>query len=167
MSTATGQAAAGNTAVLTYPDIAKVFNNRRVSTFRQIRNGFTESMPSQHNGLSAEAADDVWLNNYKIEMMIWVDKVGRSIAGSRRIGSATISGQHFTVWHYGASEFIFDLNHNETSGQTNVLASIDWLISHGQVPKGARLTQVQFGWEIASTNGQAENFKLSKYWLHT
>ena len=38
------------------------------------------------------AADDVWLNNYSIEMMIWVDSAGRSLAGSTRLGSATISG---------------------------------------------------------------------------
>lgn len=95
--------------------------------FGLIRNGFAETMPRQIKGLSAEAADDVRLNDYKIEMMIWVDNIGRSLAGSTRLGSATISGQHFTVWKYGSAEFIFDLNHNETSGQTAILASIDWL----------------------------------------
>jgi len=158
--------AAGNTAVLTYPDIGKLFNNRPVSDFRLLRNGFTESMP-HITGLSAEAADDVWLNDYNIEMMIWVDNVGRSLAGGTRIGSATISGQHFTVWKYGSSEFIFDLNHNETSGQTNILASIKWLISHGLVPARATLTQAEFGWEIASTNSYTEDFRVSNYWLQT
>jgi hypothetical protein len=37
----------------------------------------------------------------------------------------------FTVRKYGDSEFIIDLNHNETSGQTHILASINWLIQHG------------------------------------
>ncbi len=159
--------ATGNTAVLTYPDIGEMFNDQPVSRFGLIRNGFTEAMPRQVKGLSAEAADDVWLNDYNIEMMIWVDNVGRSLAGSTRIGSATISGQHFTVWKYGSTEFIFDLNHNETSGQTAILASIDWLISHGYVPAGVTLTQVDFGWEIASTHGHPEDFQVSNYWLHT
>ncbi len=159
--------AAGNTAVLTYPDIGKLYNNQPVSHFSVILDKFTESMPRGIKGLSAEAANDVWLNNYNIEMMIWVDNVGRSLAGGTRIGQATIFGQHFSVWKYGSSEFIFALNHNETSGQTHILASIGWLISHGQVPARATLTQVEFGWEIASTHGQAASFNISKYSLAT
>jgi hypothetical protein len=158
--------AAGNTAVLTYPDIAKVFNNPRVSSFGLIRNAFTESMPKV-NGLSAEAADDVWLNNYKIEMMIWVDNTGRSLAGSTELGQTTIFGQQFTIYRYGSSEYIFDLNHNEQSGKTHVLSSIEWLMNHGYVPRSATLTQVQFGWEIASTGGRSADFQMTKYWLHT
>lgn len=159
--------AAGNTAVLTYPDIGQVFNDKPVSDFGLIRNRFTESMPADHKGLSAEAADDVWLNHYKLEMMIWVDNVGRSLAGSTRIGTATIFRQQFTVWKYGSTEFIFSLKRNETSGETHILASIRWLINHGQVPAGATLTQAEFGWEIASTGGHAEDFRMTGYWLHT
>lgn len=157
----------GNTAVLTYPDIGNLFNNPRVSSFTMIRNRFVESMPRHVKGLSAEAADDVWLDDYNIEMMIWVDNIGRSLAGGDRIGSATILGQHFSVWTYGGSEFIFDLNHNETSGETDVLASIDWLIAHHHVPAKATLTEAEFGWEIASTGGHPQNFEISSYWLHS
>ena len=159
--------AAGNVAILTYPHIGKLFNERRVSGFKQIRNGFTESMPRNITGMHPEAADDVWMNHYNIEMMIWVDRIGRSLAGSTRVGTATISRQHFTVWKFGSSEFIFVLDHNETSGMTNVLGSINWLIRHGRVPAGVTLSQVQFGWEIASTHGRAASFKISKYWVAT
>lgn len=158
--------AAGNTAVLTYPDIGKLYNDKPVSSFKLVRDGFTESMPRNMKGLRAEAANDVWLNHWNIEMMIWVDTVGRSLAGGTRIGSATISGQHFSVWKFGGSEFIFKLNHNETSGQTDILASINWLIKHGRVPARATLTQAEFGWEIASTGGRPANFKISKFWLN-
>ena len=164
---ATSTMAAGNTAVLTYPDIGRMFSDKPVSSYHTIRNGFTESMPRQLKGLSAEAADDVWLNHWNIEMMIWVDNVGRSLAGGTRIGSATIFGQHFTVWKYGDSEFIFDLDHNERSGQTHILASLDWLISHGHVPATATLTEVEFGWEIASTGGHSGDFRVSNYWPYT
>jgi len=157
--------AAGNTAVLTYPDIGKLYNDKRVSSFKMVLDSFTESMPRNIKGLSAEAANDVWLDNWNIEMMIWVDSVGRSLAGSTRVGSATIFGQHFTVWKFGSSEFIFKLNHNETSGQTHILASIEWLIKHGRVPASATLTQAEFGWEIASTGGHSASFVISKFGL--
>jgi hypothetical protein len=159
--------AAGNTAVLTYPNLGKLYNNEPVSHFKQVSDTFTESMPRTIKGLSAEAADDVWLNNYNIEMMIWVDNAGRSLAGSTRVGSATIFGQHFTVWKFGSSEFIFDLNHNETKGSTHILSSIAWLVQHGKVPADPKLTQAEFGWEIASTGGKAASFAMSKFALTT
>ena len=159
--------AAGNTAVLTYPDVGMMFGDKPVSSFRSIHNEFTESMPRHAKGLSAEAADDVWFNHWNIEMMIWVDNVGRSLAGGTRIGKATIFGQHFSVWKYGSSEFIFDLNHNETSGGTHILASVHWLMKHGFVPSNATFTEAEFGWEIASTGGHARDFEVTKYWLHS
>ena len=127
---ATSTQAAGNTAVETYPDVGELFGKAAggpadpVSKYKTIDNSFSESLPSDTTGLSAEAADDVWLNNWSIEMMIWVDNDGRSLAGSTKLGSATVSGQKFSVWEYGSTEFIFSLNHNETSGHTNILASI-------------------------------------------
>lgn len=155
--------AAGNTAIMTYPNLGKLYNDQPVSRFKQIVDAFKESMPRSIRGLSAEAADDVWLNHYKIEMMMWVDKAGRSLAGATRIGSATIYGQHFGVWRFGSSEFIFNLNHNETSGKTHILSGIRWLVSHGKIPAGPTLTQAEFGWEIASTHGQPGSFSMSRF----
>lgn len=155
---------AGNTAIETYPDVQKVYNNPRVWSFHTIRNGFTESMPSGA-GLSSEAADDIWLNNYNLEVMIWVDNHGQKIY-DQVIGHTTVFGQHFTVYRNG-TEFIFALNHNETHGKTHILASIAWLMRHGYVPHSATLTAVEFGWEIASTNGHPMNFKVSNYWVRT
>jgi hypothetical protein len=157
---------AGNTAVETYPCVGRVINNVPVSDFGLVRNGFTETMPADQSGLHAEAADDVWLNNYNLEMMIWTDNIGQSFSGDNKIGEATIFGQHFAVWRNG-SEFIFDLNHNETTGVTHILASIRWLMNHRYVPTNATLSQVDYGWEISSTNGQPEDFSMTNYWLHT
>ena len=157
--------AAGNTAVETYPCVQKDFKSVPVRSFRLIRSGFTESMPANKSGLDAEAANDVWLNNNKIEVMIWVDNHGQRPAGSV-IGHATIFGQHFAVWHTG-SIFSFVLDHNETSGRTHMLASLRWLMSHGLISRSVTLTQVDFGWEIASTGGQPRDFVMPKYWLHT
>jgi hypothetical protein len=155
---------AGNTAVETYPCVQKNYSNPGVSSFRLIRNGFTESMPA-HSGLDAEAADDVWLNNYKLEVMIWVDNNGQRPSGNV-IGHTTIYGQHFAVWH-GGTDFTFALDHRETTGVTHILSAIRWLIHNGDVPSNATLTQVNFGWEIASTDGKPLDFTLTKYWLHT
>jgi hypothetical protein len=156
---------AGNTAVETYPCVQKNYDNLPVSSIRLLRNGFTEAMPGNAKGLDAEAADDVWLNNYNIEVMIWVDNHGQRPSGNV-IGHAAIFGQHFAVWH-GGTDYTFALDHNETTGMTHIQASLRWLISHGYIPASATLTQVNFGWEIASTNGVPKDFSMTKYWLHT
>ncbi len=157
--------AAGNTAVETYPCVQKNFKSVPVRSFRLIRSGFTESMPANKSGLDAEAANDIWLNKNNIEVMIWVDNHGQRPAGNV-IGHATIFGQRFSVWH-GGTDFTFLLNHNETSGVTHILASINWLINHRKIPASVTLAQVNFGWEIASTDGKAKDFTVTNYWLHT
>jgi hypothetical protein len=156
---------AGNTAVETYPCVQMNYDNLPVSSFRLIRNGFTESMPAGAAGLDAEAADDVWLNDYATEVMIWVDNHGQRPAGNV-IGHATLFGQHFAVWH-GGTDYTFALDRNETAGMTHILAAIRWLIGHGDVQASATLTQVNFGWEVASTGGKPEDFTVTNYWLHT
>ncbi len=156
--------AAGNATVETYPDVQKNFNNVPLKSLHLIQNGFTESMPVGH-GVDAEAADDVWLNGYKIEVMIWVDNHGQTPAG-KVIGHAKIFGQRFAVWHT-ASIYSFALDHNETSGVTHILASIQWLMAHRYVPASATLRQVDFGWEIVSTDGKPMDFTVTNYWLRT
>jgi hypothetical protein len=158
--------AAGNTAVETYPCVGKVYNGVPVSSFHLIQNGFTESMPANTSGLHAEAANDVWLNDYNLEMMIWTHNVGQSFGGDALVGHATIFGQHFAVWKNG-TEFIFALDHNETTGITHILASIHWLMSHGYVPASATLSQIDYGWEISSTGGKPKDFTVTKYWQRT
>jgi hypothetical protein len=156
--------AAGNTAVETYPAVKEDFGNVPVLSFPTITTGFTESMPKVA-GLDAEATVDVWLNNYGIEIMIWVDNHGQTPIGNI-IGHVTISGQSFAVWRRGPS-YTFALNRNETSGQTNILASVRWLMQQRYVPGRSTLRQVDFGWEIASTGGRPQAFAVTNYWVHT
>jgi len=154
-----------NKVVQTYPCVQKDFSDLPVRSFRLIRTGFAESMPHGKSGLGAEAAEDVWLSNHTIEVMIWVDNHGQYPMGTV-IGHATIFGQRFAVWH-GSTTFTFALNHNETRGVTHILASISWLIKHRLIPPNVTLDQVNFGWEIASTDGKAKDFTVRRYWLHT
>jgi hypothetical protein len=156
--------AAGNTAVETYPNVQKNFNNVPVAKLAVLRNGYRESMPPSAS-LDAEAADDVWLNGYKLEIMIWVDNHGQRPAGNI-VGHATIFGQHFSVWE-GGTTWTFLLDHKQTSGQTHILGALRWLISRHDIPANVTLTQVDFGWEIASTGGRPLDFAVSSYWLNS
>lgn len=153
----------GDLRVKTFPCVEKDFNNVPVSAFRALRNGFTQFMPTITGRRGAEAADDVWLDGRRIEVMIWVDNHGQTPAG-RVIGHATIGGQHFAVWHV-RSYYAFTLDHNENTGQTDILASLRWLIGQHYFPASTTVSQVGFGWEIAYTGGVTRNFVVTNYWL--
>ncbi|MGP7998364.1 MAG: hypothetical protein ACLPKI_13715 [Streptosporangiaceae bacterium] len=153
----------GDLRVKSFPEVERIFKNVPVSSLRTLRNGFTQFMPALHGQRGAEAADDVWLDNSHIEVMIWVDNEGQTPAG-HIIAHATISGQHFAVWNI-RSYYVFALDHNEHSGQTNILASLRWLINHHYIPASVTLGQVGFGWEIAYTGGVPRKFVMTRYWL--
>jgi hypothetical protein len=168
---ATSTQAGGNTAVLTYPNVQQLFTKTTntdpaISAFASITSDFTETMNPQA-GTNAEAAYDVWLSNTSgpSEIMIWVDNVGRGNGGAKKIGTATIDGQAFTVNQYGDGEIIFSLDRNKQSGTVDILATLKWLQGHGLVSAAARLGQVDFGFEICSTGGKPEKFVVSRYAL--
>ena len=52
----------GDLRVKSFPCVEKDFNNVPVSSFRTLRNGFTQFMPTISAQRGAEAADDVWLD---------------------------------------------------------------------------------------------------------
>src|SRR5215813_3544625 len=169
----TSNQAAGNTAVLTYPNVQQLFthtNNTdpRISSFRSINSHFSEAMHA-HAGTDAEAAYDIWLSNTHgpNEVMIWVDNHGRGSGGAKRVGHARIGRQRFTVYKYGSGEIIFSLNHNEHTGTAHILTTLHWLQRHKYVSARAALGQVDFGWEICSTGHKPETFTVSAFTLRS
>ena len=104
-----------STSVKTYPSVQRNYPNRPYSTFGMLRSTFAEQMPSSGNYI-AEAAYDLWLNNYSIEVMVWVDNHRQVPAGSV-IAHVTFGGQKFAVWKSGSDFFSFALEGgNEHSG---------------------------------------------------
>lgn len=161
--------AAGNTAVLSYPDVQQIFTlpsnaPAPLSTFRTVFSDFRESMP---NGGDNEAAYDIWLGtsaarNFSQEVMIWVDNHRTNPPPGEVVGTPTFYGAKYTVWDDRGTVYMVR-DSRETSGRIHILVMLNWLESHGYSPKGSGLNQINFGWEICSTGGEAETFTVSKY----
>jgi hypothetical protein len=165
----------GNTAVLTYPAVQDLFSAGNppapLANARELLSTFTESMPTTP-GTIGEAAYDIWLNNWNTEIMIWVDNQHQQF---NRLPVATVifNGQRFAVYvtrgvsdGYPRGPFFFVLQQNETSGTVDVLAAIRWLEGAGYLSASRTgINAVDFGWEICSTGGVAENFSVSRYTL--
>jgi hypothetical protein len=156
---------AATDSVKTYPSVQRNFENVPVSSFSQLRSSFAESMPDASRPFGAEAAYDLWLENGNFEVMIWVDNHWRTPAGSQ-VARVMLNHQQFDVFQNGNAMFSFTLTGRwETAGKVNILAFLSWLVGHHYLPASAGVSQVDFGWEIASTNGVPLTFRMRRYSL--
>jgi hypothetical protein len=174
---------AGSTAVQTYPDTQRIYTQSdnapaSLSSFGSIVSSFTEKMGAA-SGTSAEAAYDIWLGqnsstSYADEVMIWNDQVNRgTCGGARKVATATFGGsngvpeQNWTLCKWGGSELIWYLTSgNEQSGTVDILSMLTWLESHGYLPAGSGLNQIDYGFEICSTP-RAETFTVSQFGIQS
>jgi hypothetical protein len=159
---------AGNTAVVSYPCTQQLYSSPPLSGFTAVTSSFTEAM-STASGTRAEAAYDLWLNNWANEVMIWTDNHGQSLAYDTYLGSATIGGQAFSVYRNGApgAELIVSLDAGEQSGTVDILATLTYLEGKGWLQSGSTLTAADFGFEVSSTGGTPGTFTVSAYSVTT
>jgi hypothetical protein len=175
---------AGNTAVKTYPDIQQLMNNYStdgkwsgssdtpISGLSVLSSTYAETMPHD-KGTIAQAAWDIWLSNnagFPDEVMVWMDNVNRGNGGATQKASVSLDGRDWTLYQYGDGELIWSLGAPGTyaqqgSGTVNLLTLLRWLQKNGHAAAGARIGQIDFGWEICSTGGVHKTFSVSKYSL--
>jgi hypothetical protein len=156
----------GTTSVKTYPSVQRNYRSRAYTSLKSLTSTYTESMPSAP-GFIAEAAYDLWLNNFNIEVMMWVDN-HRQVPAGHVIGTVNIYGKRFRVWQSGHDMFSFALvNKRQRSGKVHLLSALRWLVNHGRLSRSVTLRQVDFGWEIASTHGAPMDFIVTRYSLKT
>jgi Glycosyl hydrolase family 12 len=152
--------------VKTYPCVQQDYDNPLYTAFTRLTSTFSESMPSVTN-FDAEAAYDIWLNNYQIEIMIWVDNHDQTPSG-HVIATIKIDNQVFALFQGGPAMFSFVLSGKpETKGTVDILSFLSWLVSHHDLSSSSSVTQVNFGWEIASTDGIPMDFAVNGYSLTT
>jgi hypothetical protein len=157
---------ADTTGVKTYPSVQENFRDTRLTSLRRLTSSFAESMPPAAAAYKAEAAYDLWLNDYQNEVMVWVDNHGQQPNGIVS-SEAVLSGQHFRVYRGNAHmvSLVLLSGTHESTGSLNLLLALSWLVDHGYLGGRALLTQVDFGWEIVSTDGIPLEFTLHNYWL--
>jgi hypothetical protein len=155
------------TEVKVYPSVQWNYsgNGLAVANIGALQSWFAESMPSVRD-FDAEAAYDLWFNQGDIEVMVWVDNHGQRPAGDI-IARTKIFGQKFAIWQGGPNQYSFALTGRETRGRVHLLSAVRWLVNHGRMSTSDRLTQADFGFEIASTDGKPMDFTVTRYSLTT
>jgi Flp pilus assembly protein TadB len=155
-------------SIKAYPSVQKNYpEHPEYSSLRYLRSSFKQSMPSAAD-LSAEAAYEVWLNNRTVEVMMWVSNHNQSPAG-QVIGTIPIYQEKFVVWQDGNNKYSFVLDGQQATGRVHLLSALRWLVHHGPssqaryLNRSDTLTEVDFGWEIASTGGKPLDFSVTGY----
>jgi hypothetical protein len=111
---------------------------------------------------NAQAAWDIWTSSG--ELMIWVDTTPlRGSGGADKRGIGTLSGHPFTFYVYGSSLPIIKLDENLPAGTIDLLAALKYFQAQGFLAANGTVLQINFGWEVCSTGGVPETFKLTEY----
>lgn len=156
-----------STSVKTYPSVQQNYDNPPLTRVTSLSSTFAQAMPAPSLTYDAEAAYDLWLDNYKIEVMVWVANHGQTPLGGV-ISHVAIASRRYAVYQGGPDMFSFVATGTPaTTGRVNLLSVLQWLIRHHYLRGSDSLTQVNFGWEIASTNGVPLDFAMTDYSLTT
>lgn len=150
-------------SVKSYPCVKSlVQGNPRYSSLRFLRSTFTESTPSA-GSVAAAATYAVWLNNHQVEVMMWVDNHNRTPAG-RKIGEIVFYEDDFAVWQDSPTKYTFVLSGpQESTGKVHLLSALRWLVNNRFLNSTDTVNEVDFGWEIASTGGTAQDFGVTGF----
>lgn len=167
----TAKMAAGNTAVVSFPNTG-FFYNKALSRFSSIVSSFTVRIPARA-GTNAEASYDIWFNKTGAidEVMIQNDySPGRGPGcGTWKARSVRFGGTRGVPAHpwdlcvNGSTAYWETANGNMPSGTINVLAMLKWLVRHRQLRAGVQLSAFSYGFEISSTGGVKEKFRVSRF----
>ena len=160
--TATMDNTRGDGAVKTYPNVHTDYNEPAINSFSSITSTFSETSP--HVGIY-QAAYDIWLNgvasNGSTEVMIWNDNYHQVPAGSVQ-ATATFGGRSYTVWRTGTYiAFVADVTF--TSGSVDLLAIFKWMMSKGWLASNSTIGQIDYGFELVSTNGAPATFTVNNF----
>jgi hypothetical protein len=150
-------------AVKTYPNVHKDFDGPALNSFHTITSTFAHTAPA---GSAYDFAYDIWLNDQKIELMVWTQSDGRQahVPGMPAVGNVTIGGVAYTI-HKNGSYIAYDMQTTHTSGAVDLLAIMRDAVARGYVPASARLGQIDYGAEVCDTGGADAKFAVTGFSL--
>jgi len=147
--------------VKAYTHVAKAVN-KKLSALGSATSTFTVKVPS---GGAYTTAYDIWADNNKYEIMLWMNQAGAvgPIGGS--VATATVGGHSWNV-HKGTNgaNDVFSFirtGGNTSSGTVDIKAIMNWIKTQGWFAD-VTLGEVQFGFEITSSAGGLD-FTVSNF----
>jgi hypothetical protein len=146
--------------VKAYTHVAKAVN-KKISALGTCTSTFTVSVPSSGD---YSADYDIWLDNNKYEVLLWMTERGAVGPLGSSAANATVGGHTWNV-HKGSNGsnyvFSFVISSSTSSATVDVKAILQWIEKQGWTAD-ATLGEVQFGFEITSSAGGLD-FKVTNF----
>lgn len=136
--------------------------NKKLSAIKHVSSSFGVIVP---NSGKFNSAYDIWADNHKYEIMLWMNHHGGASPLGSIVTQATVGGHSWNVNRgtNGKNEvFSFVRTSNINLGSVDILAVMKWIKSKGWFGD-VTLGDVQFGWEIFSTAGKSLEFKVTNF----
>lgn len=178
---------AGETGVASYPDVGEQVNSPALSSFTKLTSSWNVSTPTG-TSQNYDTGYDIWMNDWANEVMIQMNNNGSMDVNSSAcpyVANVTFGGSDGVpsqTWglcvngSFGSSnaktpEEIWQLKSGpEPTGSVDILAMMQWLESHDPagksftyIPSSSTLTDIGFGFELCSTDGTNQTFKVNDY----
>jgi hypothetical protein len=155
----------GDGAVKTYPNVHRDYDEPRLSSFKTITSRFASRSP--HVGIY-DGAYDIWMNGVassgSTEVMIWTDNHRQVPAGS--VVEHGLRFSHRTWKLYATADhgyLAFVPKRPLPSGTIAIERRLSYLTRHGYMPRGSKVGQICFGYEIVSTGAVFHRFKIDRF----
>jgi hypothetical protein len=149
--------------VKSYPNATRQVN-RQLSSLGSLSSVVDMSVPS---GGAYASTYDIWLDNNRYEIMLWLNRTGPVGPIGSYQTSASTGGHGWDVYRgvNGSFEVFSFLRQGNTSSATvDIKAVLDWLRARGWIGD-VSVGYVQFGYEITSSSGGMDfvtrNFSVS------
>ena len=170
---------AGNTSVVSYPSVGGNYGQTNdtstpLSEYASIYSSFNENMNATSK-TSSWAAYDIWLGSgastaWSGEVMIQQDYSNNGActfeATASFGGAGGVPVQTWNLCQFG-SELVWKLPTSEKSGKVDILPMLQWLVTHNYLPANSGLWAIGYGWEICSTGGVKETFRVNSFSVTT
>lgn len=174
-------AAAGNGAVLSYPDTQDTVTNTSnqpvaFTSYKDLKSTYTVVPPASPGASDDwEYAYDIWLgktgtsaSNYAQEIMVWTFNHSQTPAGSDtgKTWTDPATGTVYEIWYTGGTNGLASLvaKSNATTGTLDVKNLFSELQSGGYTNLDG-VNQIDYGVEVCSTSGANDTFKVTGYTL--
>lgn len=160
-------------SIKSYPDTQRNFTDRPIDSFTQITAAYDMTCPPVGEW---DAAFDIWVGGIgsksTAEVMIWTHHRYNGVLPPKNAlesTTVTIDGQGFTAWRRkngnGGDYIALAMNPMKPAGTVDLLKVFRWLIGKGWLKGTDKVAAVEYGVEIANTNGGPQTFTLNSYTL--
>lgn len=149
--------------VKSYPN-ADRWVGRPINSLNSVTSGYNVSVPSSG---AFETAYDIWDSSNTNEIMLWLNRTGPVGPIGSYVTTVRLGGHTWSVykgWNGSNNVYSFLDNDRSTSGSVDILSVLRWMENGEHWIGNVTLGNVQFGWEITSSNGGL-NFQTNSYWL--